>query len=88
MSDFTGIVRRVDHLGRIVIPKEIRKQLDITDGKDSLQMFFNENGDLILKKYRPYCIFCRKDSGLITYNQKLLCKECLLKLSEKAQENI
>ncbi len=88
MAEYKGIIRGVDHLGRIVIPKEIRKQLEIEDGKDSLQMTFDQNGDLVLRKFSPSCIFCGKDSNLITFKEKLLCKECLFKLGDAAQENI
>lgn len=86
MADFTGIVRRVDHLGRIVIPKEIRKQLDIKDGEDSLEMSFTDSGELILKKYQPNCIFCKGTSSLISFNKTLVCSECIENLTT-AKEN-
>ena len=82
MSDFTGIVRRVDHLGRIVIPKEIRKQLDIKDGEDSLQMQFNDSGELILKKYKSGCIFCGGASFLVSYKGNLVCRSCIENLNQ------
>lgn len=49
----TGIVRRIDDLGRIVIPKEIRKQLKIREG-ESIEIFLNDQGSIILKKYSEY----------------------------------
>lgn len=81
MSDFKGIIRGVDHLGRIVIPKEIRKQLDIEDGKDSLQMQLTETGELILKKHKPTCIFCGCDAPAVTFNGSLICRGCLNELT-------
>ena len=52
----TGIVRRIDELGRITIPKETRTMLDIKDN-DSLEIF-TEDGMILLKKYQPCCVFC------------------------------
>lgn len=49
----TGIVRRIDELGRIVIPKEIRRRYRIKEG-DSLEIFISDNGEIILKKYSPF----------------------------------
>ena len=48
----TGIIRRVDDLGRIVIPKEIRKTLKIREG-DPVEIFTDNQGQVILKKYSP-----------------------------------
>ena len=50
----TGIVRRIDDLGRVVIPKEIRKTLRIREG-DPLEIFTDKEGEVILKKYSPIC---------------------------------
>ena len=48
----TGIVRRIDELGRVVVPKEIRRTLRIREG-DPLEIFTDRNGEIILKKYSP-----------------------------------
>ena len=56
-SDIYGVIRRVDQLGRIVLPIELRRKLDILVEKDSLEIFVEENS-VILKKYEPACIFC------------------------------
>jgi AbrB family transcriptional regulator, transcriptional pleiotropic regulator of transition state genes len=74
----TGIVRKVDELGRIVLPIELRRTLDI-DIKDSLEIYVDES-KIILKKYEPTCIFCGEASDVITYNDKNICKGCLEKL--------
>ena len=52
----TGIVRKIDELGRLVLPIELRRTLEISDG-DSLEIFVEDN-TIILKKYQPACIFC------------------------------
>lgn len=70
----TGVVRKIDELGRIVMPIEIRKTMDISS-KDSLEIFID--GDkIILKKYMPACIFCGNADDVRMYKGKLVCKEC------------
>lgn len=75
----TGIVRKVDELGRIVIPIELRNKLDIAI-KDPIEIFV-EGSSIILKKYEPNCIFCGNSKELSTYKDKLICSKCLAKLS-------
>lgn len=71
----TGIVRKVDELGRIVIPSELRKNFDI-EVKDTVEIFIE--GDLIiLKKYLPACIFCGECSDITNFKGKNICKSCL-----------
>ena len=74
----TGIVRKVDELGRIVLPIELRRTLDI-EIKDSLEIYV-ENDSIILKKYEPTCIFCGEGNNVINYGDKNICRECLEKL--------
>lgn len=71
----TGIVRKVDELGRIVIPKELRKTLMIEEG-DSLEIYV-DGEQIILKKYERSCTFCGEAKGLINYKGKNICKKCL-----------
>jgi transcriptional pleiotropic regulator of transition state genes len=71
----TGIVRRVDELGRIVLPKELRKTYDIKE-KDPIEIFVDED-KIILKKYEPACIFCDNASDVSVYKGKNICKECM-----------
>lgn len=75
-----GIVRKVDELGRIVLPKELRDTLKI-DHKDPLEIFV-EGDSIILKKYEPACIFCGNASEVFSYMDKKVCKECLAKMQE------
>ena len=78
----TGIIRRVDELGRVVIPKEIRRKLEIVE-RDPLEIYV-DGPSKILKKVESNCIFCSKNSSLIRYKNKLICKKCLTDLISKA----
>ncbi len=77
----TGIVRSVDKMGRVVIPKEIRKQLKVENDVDSFEIFM-ENDQVILKKYRPTCIFCDSLLDSVAYEGYTVCKSCIEKLYE------
>ena len=75
----TGIVRKVDELGRVVLPIELRRTLDI-EVKDSLEIYV-DGPQIILKKYEPNCVFCGNTKSLISYKDKLVCSKCAEKLS-------
>ncbi len=75
----TGIVRKVDELGRIVLPMEIRNTLDISP-KDPLEIFV-ENDQIVLRKYEPCCVFCGSASDNVLLNSKRVCKSCIEKLN-------
>lgn len=77
----TGVVRKVDELGRIVVPIELRRTMDIAV-KDTLEIFV-EGDQIILKKYHPACIFCENVKDVITYKGKLVCKDCLAALKNE-----
>ena len=81
----TGIIRNLDELGRVVIPKEIRKKLNI-DQKDPIEVYI-EGNSIILKKFENGCIFCNNSKNLQVYKEKLICKKCLESLSELKPEN-
>ncbi|MFZ7119718.1 MAG: AbrB/MazE/SpoVT family DNA-binding domain-containing protein [Eubacteriaceae bacterium] len=76
----TGIVRKVDELGRIVIPIELRRTLDINI-KDSLEIFVDGNY-VVLKKYEPACIFCGNAKNVLNYKGKNICPECMSDLKK------
>ncbi len=76
----TGMVRRVDELGRIVIPIELRRNLGI-DEKDSLEIYVEED-QIILKKYTPACSFCSNAEGITVFKGKNICKNCLAEIAE------
>ena len=71
----TGIVRKVDELGRIVLPIELRRTLNI-DIKDSIEIYV-DNSTIVLKKYEPTCIFCGESENVATKKEKNVCKKCL-----------
>ncbi len=75
----TGIVRKMDDLGRIVLPKELRAKLDIGP-KDSIEIF-TDGDKIILKKYQPCCILCGSTSDNVLINEKRVCKKCIEKLN-------
>jgi len=71
----TGIVRKIDQLGRVVIPIELRRTLGI-DEKDSLE-FFVDGNKIILRKYEPDCIFCSNTNDIMVFRGKRVCKICV-----------
>lgn len=75
----TGVVRKVDELGRIVIPIELRRTLSIAE-KDALEIYV-DGETIILKKYQPACIFCGNAKDIKNYEGKNICPECLGKLA-------
>lgn len=77
----TGMVRKVDELGRIVLPAEIRQSMDI-QVKDAMEIF-TDNDCVILRKYQPSCIFCNNADKIVFFAEKRICSDCLEKL--KAQ---
>ena len=76
----TGIVRKVDELGRIVLPIELRRTLDI-EVKDALEIYV-DGSQIILKKYEPACIFCGNATNVIHFKGRNLCEDCLHELSQ------
>ena len=77
----TGIVRKVDELGRIVIPIELRRTMGIEE-KDALEIYVDSE-KIVLKKYEPACIFCSNAEDVINYKGKNICRSCLTQLSEQ-----
>jgi transcriptional pleiotropic regulator of transition state genes len=80
----TGIVRKVDELGRIVIPIELRRTLNF-ETKDSLEIYVDE-GKIIFKKYQPACIFCNDAADIINFKGKNICPDCLEEISENLEQ--
>ena len=75
-----GIVRKVDELGRIVLPIETRKRLGL-GSKDPVEIFV-EKDRVILKKDEPCCIFCGDANDVVNYKEKKICKSCLEELKK------
>ncbi len=77
----TGIIRKVDDLGRIVLPIELRRTLDIAE-RDEIEIFM-ESDRIILQKYEPACIFCGCSRNLIRHRSKNVCGECISQMNEE-----
>lgn len=78
-----GIVREVDELGRIVIPKETRSLLDIHQG-DPLEFYLDGKGNIMLKKYAPGCVFCGSIDNLIYFHGRQVCRPCQTNILDEA----
>ena len=78
----TGIVRKVDELGRVVLPIELRRSLNI-DVKDSLEIFV-DNEKIVLKKYEPADIFTGSMDNLIDFNGKKVSVASIVEMAKIA----
>ncbi|MDI6812966.1 MAG: AbrB/MazE/SpoVT family DNA-binding domain-containing protein [Desulfitobacteriaceae bacterium] len=76
----TGIVRKVDELGRVVLPIELRRTLGIEE-KDALEIYVDQE-KIILKKYEPACVFCGNASDVQIFRGKNVCRECAAAMGE------
>lgn len=74
----TGITRKVDELGRIVLPKELRTTMDIEVGTP-LEIFV-DGESIIVRKYSPACVFCGNAADISEFKGKKVCKKCLQQL--------
>ena len=76
----TGIVRKVDELGRIVLPIELRRTLDI-EIKDPIEICVD--GDyILLKKYEPACVFCGNAKDVRRVHDKNVCSVCIKEMKD------
>lgn len=75
----TGIVRELDSLGRIVLPKSLRRLYGL-NVKDGLEIF-TEGDMIVLRKYTPFCIFCGSSDGIVNYKGKNICHHCMADIS-------
>lgn len=73
-----GITRKVDTLGRIVIPSELRDMFGIKTN-DYLEIY-TDGGRIVLEKYNPSCIFCKETEDIFEFNDKSVCKNCARKM--------
>ncbi|MCS1350135.1 AbrB/MazE/SpoVT family DNA-binding domain-containing protein [Mechercharimyces sp. CAU 1602] len=78
----TGIVRKVDELGRIVLPVELRRTMDI-DVRDPIEIYV-DGSNIVLKKYSPSCLFCGEVEHVQLYKGKNVCRSCLSDLSSSS----
>lgn len=76
----TGIVRKIDELGRIVLPVELRNRMNLNT-KDAIEIFVD--GDrIVLKKYEPSCLFCGRADHVSYYKGKLICQDCAAEIKD------
>lgn len=80
MLKSTGIVRKVDELGRVVIPIELRRTLGIGE-KDALEIYV-DGERIVLKKYEPACIFTGEVDGTVRYKNKVVSRKCIQEMAE------
>ena len=81
----TGIVRKVDSLGRMVIPKELRKTLKLNEGTP--MEIYVEGNKIIFEKYEPGCIFCGEMEDTFEFEERLICKNCFDKIFEQINKD-
>ena len=74
----SGIVRNVDDLGRVVVPKELRRRMGIENG-DAVEIYGEENR-IIIEKYTPACLFCGGNDGIVQFKDKRICSACIEQL--------
>lgn len=78
----TGIVRKLDDLGRVVIPKELRQTLGFADG-DALEIF-TEGQTVLLRRYEPLCVFCGNGGQMVQHHGRKICQACRSQLGAPA----
>ena len=81
----TGIVRRIDEMGRIVLPAELRRTMDI--GERETMEIFTDGPSIVLKKYTPACIFCDSGRSVSLFKGKSVCARCLRQLRESSSDS-
>ncbi len=81
----TGMVRGIDKMGRVVLPTETRKLLNLIAGKSAVEIYTDDDS-IVLKKYVPACIFCDSVDDIVEYKGNKICKKCIEKLNALAEE--
>ncbi len=84
-----GIIRKLDPMGRIVVPKEFRRSFNMENDKDSFEITM-EDDKIVMRKFVPDCIFCNSSKNIVEYGEYVVCGECIEKLQslkEAEEEN-
>ena len=76
----TGIVRKLDELGRIVLPIELRRTLNLLE-KDAVEIFV-EGDSIVLQKHEESCTFCGEAKHLVEYRGKMICHNCIIAIAD------
>ncbi|MCI2105423.1 MAG: AbrB/MazE/SpoVT family DNA-binding domain-containing protein [Intestinimonas sp.] len=79
----TGITRRVDELGRVVLPVELRRVLEIED-RAAVEIF-TDGDSIVLRKYNPGCALCGSTEGLVYINKRPVCAKCAEEIRRKTE---
>ena len=79
----TGIVRNIDSLGRIVLPIELRRTLNIDASKGAPIEIYLDGTFIVLRKYEPNCVFCGSSKKVSEFKGKNVCENCRKELAEK-----
>lgn len=77
----TGIVRRIDELGRVVLPVDLRRALEL-EVRDAVEIFVEEDA-IILRKYLPSCIFCGSSKAISHFRSRPVCSDCRRQLQSE-----
>ena len=80
----TGIVRNIDPLGRVVLPMELRKLLDLKV-QDPVEIF-THGSDVVIRKYRPGCVFCNRDGSMLQFKGLYVCSHCIAELASSEED--
>ncbi|WP_081754729.1 AbrB/MazE/SpoVT family DNA-binding domain-containing protein [Paenibacillus durus] len=75
-----GVVRKVDQLGRIVLPKSLRKRYQMNEG-DPVEILV-QGDHIILERYRPKCVFCGSMDEVSEYKERYICGQCLSEMTQ------
>ena len=84
MKKDSGMVRRIDKLGRVVLPAEMKRELGLAN-EQKVEFYFTGDS-IVIKKYQDHCVFCNSEENLISYNTKdkegnfhetVICKSCI-----------
>lgn len=81
----TGITRQIDSAGRIVLPKELRRMLDLKENCDYMEIF-TQDDCIILKKYSPSCVFCGTNEDVVEFGGKRVCRSCAAALFDRSKQ--
>lgn len=81
----TGITRQIDSAGRIVLPKELRKTLDLKENRDYMEIY-TQDDCIILRKYSPACVFCAGTQDIVDFGGKKVCRACAAALFDRSRQ--
>lgn len=75
-----GVVRKVDQLGRIVLPKSLRKRYQMNEG-DPVEILV-QGDHIILERYKPKCVFCSNQENVVEYSDRFICSACMTEMQQ------